>query len=142
MERASAFLHEEIIDIATDRIIFENKKRVALIPIPMKEKDERSRGWNQSLELCRAIENYNKIHGNSEIFVSDVLRKMKQTKHQRNLTRNERLANIKNSMKRVGNLPLDSLPIIIDDVTTTSATIFEARRALGEKDALAITLAH
>ncbi len=143
IKRLSEFLYEEIMEIAEDRLLFEGKSEIALIPIPMSNKTRRERGFNQTEELCSVV---SKI-SNGEIKVLNILEKIKDTAHQTKLSREERLQNMKNTMKaKIGNYKIGNyLFIIIDDVYTTGATISEARRALreaGVKRALAVSLAH
>ncbi len=146
LELVGKILYEDILAFAEDKMIFENKNRIALVPIPMTPESERKRGWNQSLELCKTVAKLDQ-----GILVLNILEKTKETGHQQLLSRSERLQNIKGSIglrqgyARRAQAEKDCLLVIIDDVTTTGATISEARQALlgiGLKEVLAVTLAH
>jgi ComF family protein len=142
LRTVAQILYEEIIEIASDRLLFEGKDKISLIPIPISDKSRRERGWNQTEELSRKIE---KMSG-GEIKVWNILEKCKETGHQTRLTREERLQNMQNSMRaKPVTVPKGALLILIDDVYTTGATVAEARRALaqiGAKSVLAMTIAH
>jgi len=141
LKLVAGFVYEEIIEIAQEKMLFEGKVEIILIPIPIGNEARKKRGFNQTEELCEVI---SKISG-GEIKVANILEKSRETLHQTSLRRSERLNNMKNSIRlKEGKMQKwkDSLIIIIDDVYTTGATVREARRALGMRDALAITIAH
>jgi ComF family protein len=145
LNRLAGILYEEIIAVAEERLEFEGKTNISLVPIPMSKQRLREKGFNQTELLCEEINKISRGH----ITVLNILEKIQNTIHQTSLHRKERLQNMKNAMKlKAGaQIPPDSLIIIIDDVYTTGATILEARRALSTKPGspstlLAITLAH
>ena len=149
LDRLASILYEEIIAVAEEHMEFEGKTNITLVPIPMSNQRLREKGFNQTEILCEKI---NKISV-GVISVLNILEKTKNTTHQTSLHRRERLQNMRGSIQLrqgyAGQVPPDSLLIIIDDVYTTGATITEARRALSTKHGspdlsrtLAITLAH
>lgn len=102
-----------------------NKDKFSLIPIPLHKKRYNWRGFNQAESIAKKLsENLN-----LEIKKDCLLRK-KQQKPQTRLKKKERIKNVSGSMIWQGP-PLDKEKIIlVDDVTTTGATLNEAARAL------------
>lgn len=68
------------------------------------------------------------------------LRRIKRTKDQTRLTRNERLANVRGAFRVVRDVKEKKL-LLLDDVTTTGATLEECRRVLGNAGASQISAA-
>lgn len=138
-------LYERILEELYDLKKFEDFDRPILIPIPLYSTRLKERGFNQSEILCKKIIFFdkNKYLG----FEKDTLIKRKETKHQALIkNRNERLRNLAGSfgVKNVEKIKDRNL-ILIDDVTTTGATLNEARKILkasGAKKIFAFTIAH
>jgi len=100
-----------------------------LVPVPMHAARRRERGHNQTELLCEAA----LLHlGNTFEYAPKVLVRTINTKTQQGLPRAERLKNIKNSMAvgPDGGSIAGRVCIVVDDVTTTGATLEEAKRAL------------
>lgn len=138
-------LHEHILEEFSDLESFENFKNPILIPIPLSKKRYKERGYNQAELLCKEILNQDK----ENIFELEtkVLLKNKETEHQARIkNRNERLKNLKNTFSVVNSEKIkDRNIILIDDVTTTGATLAEARKILkisGAKKVIAFAVAH
>ncbi len=136
-----------IFDVLTselaERALFDNFKQPLLIPIPTSDKRRRERGYNQTELLCEALKKLDT--GNSLEYSPNILKKVTHTESQ-TLTENkkERIRNIENTMK-AGEGVRGRNVVLIDDVTTTGATISDARRALresGAKKIICFTLAH
>ncbi len=134
-------IRQELLDLA----LFEKWNRPILMPIPISDKRRFERGWNQSELLCEQV----LTHDNEKTFryLPRQLVKLRHTESQtKTSSRNERLENIKNSMK-VLNAPAiaGECIVVLDDVTTTGATFAEARRALraaGARKILCVAGAH
>ena len=107
--------------------------------IPLSKKSKKNRGFNQ----CEYIAT--KISRDLSIQVLEVLIKSKETKEQKRLKRDERHENIKDAFKIKKGIDLKNYKIIlIDDVTTTGATLQEAYKLLKKfevKDIKLLTLA-
>ena len=107
--------------------------------IPLSKKSKKNRGFNQ----CEYIAE--KIGRDLSIEVLDVLIKQKETKEQKKLKRDERYENIKDAFKIKKGIEVKNYNIIlIDDVTTTGATLQEAYKLLKKnkiKDIKLLTLA-
>jgi len=107
------------------------KKEALIIPIPASRQRKRMRGYNQAELLAEKL--------SEKIFTplrSDILAKIRNTTSQTELAGRERLFNMKNSF---GVLKPDAIKnkkiILVDDITTTGATLSEAARVLKETGA-------
>ena len=141
-KRIAVYLYEEILDISSEITLFEGSLPI-LVPMPMSKKEKRNRGFNQCEELVREIK---KLGGeNIEVFYN-ILKKIRETKRQTKLNREERLENVKESMAVFDFSKIKNRPIIVlDDVYTTGASLLEARRALtsaGAKRVIGLFIAH
>ena len=100
----------------------------AIVPVPLHWTRKWSRGFNQSLILARAL---TKTTG---LPILPALRRVKRTKDQTRLTREERLANVRGAFRVIKDVAGKKL-LLLDDVTTTGATLEECRRVLAEAGA-------
>ncbi len=102
-----------------------NYKEYIITYIPLSKKSKKARGFNQCEYIAR------KIARDLCIEASEVLIKGRETKEQKTLKKDERYENIKDAFKLKDGVNLEECNIIlIDDVTTTGATINEAYRLL------------
>lgn len=102
-----------------------NYKEYIITYIPLSKKSKKARGFNQCEYIAR------KISRDLCIEASEVLIKGRETKEQKTLKKDERYENIKDAFKLKDGVNLEECNIIlIDDVTTTGATINEAYRLL------------
>lgn len=114
-----------------------------LVPIPMSRFKRWMRGYNQAAHIAATITKVTGAPTRTDILVR-VTKKKNQVKTR---DRGERLQNQKGAFKVLcTDLSLETKTIIlVDDVTTTGATLQEARKVLlvaGAKKVQAITLAH
>ncbi|MFA6146093.1 MAG: ComF family protein [Patescibacteria group bacterium] len=119
------------------------KNNFVLMPIPITRRKLAQRGYNQSLLLAKELSN------EFNWPIMEILTKIKDTKSQTNLNKEERENNVKNTFVINENFTKTEIKdkniILIDDVFTTGATLFEAARILrqsGAKEVWAIVLAH
>ncbi|OGI71007.1 hypothetical protein A3C60_02330 [Candidatus Nomurabacteria bacterium RIFCSPHIGHO2_02_FULL_37_45] len=142
-------LYGKILEELSDLSIMENFRNAILIPIPLSSKRYRERGYNQAELLC---ENLVKLDENVNFKLEkNILIKQIDTKHQAHiLNRSERLKNIVGSFtilytgKNIGLIKNKNI-ILIDDITTTGATLTEARKVFkqaGARKIIAFTVAH
>jgi len=110
---------------------------VCLVPIALSAKRERERGWSQSRMLARAILRAMTLPARYNPYA---LRRRNERSPQTTLcSRAQRLANMHNVFSVDRRADLDGVhAILIDDVTTTGATLADAQRALYEAGAAAV----
>lgn len=100
-----------------------------VVPIPLHVKRYRHRRFNQSAELARLLCR----HHDPNAFAPDILRRPKPGPTQAGLSRSQRQRNLAGAFavppdqrRRIAGRPL----LLIDDVMTTGATLYEAARTL------------
>jgi ComF family protein len=124
-EIAADFLLEELSDAS----MMQDFQNPIIIGIPMSRKNMNAKGFNHSEIIAQKITTYI----SSLEFIPHALSKTRHTEPQKNLPRAKRLSNLKHSMEvssRHAETIRGRCVIVIDDVTTTGATLAEARRAL------------
>lgn len=124
LRKMGSMLHEHLASI----------KNATVVPIPLSEKRLAERGYNQIEEALRA--------GGVEIDTTLLVR-VRETIPQTQLPRKRRLTNLsgafdvpEGSRSRLRDLHI----VLVDDVTTTGATLEEVRRTLSRLGARKITL--
>lgn len=118
---AGQFVSEELLAIASEEL-----GRPLLIPVPMHPARLRERGHNHTELLCEsALSHLDTAYE----YAPHALERIVHTKHQQGLERKKRLNNVKNSMKAAEAVK-GRVCVVLDDVTTTGATLAEAKRAL------------
>ncbi|MEK7185431.1 MAG: hypothetical protein AAB726_02310 [Patescibacteria group bacterium] len=123
-----------------------NPPEIILAPIPTSSARRKERGFNQCEVICEAV--MKNAPPASEIFSYEpyLLAKIKNTPHQADLTRKERLTNVAGSFA----IPhpekvCGKIIFIVDDVITTGRTIGEAEAMLmeaGAKSVYGFAIAH
>lgn len=134
------YLAGEIIANALCEVIEENNLKFDMVLyIPLSKKSMKKRGFNQCEILARKVcEKYN-------ISISKNLIKIRETKEQKLLSREERRENIINVFDIKNGKEIEKKNIIlIDDVITTGATVLECEKVLkkyGAKTVKILTVA-
>jgi ComF family protein len=104
------------------------EERAAIVPVPLAAKRERERGYNQSVELARAVSDVWGIP-----VWRDVLVRTRYTETQTRLTPGDRLRNVSGAF-RVASSAREMLAgahvVVVDDVVTTGATLNACAAAL------------
>jgi ComF family protein len=128
-EVLAEYLREEIASISSF-----SRKPVLLVPLPLHPNRLEERGFNQ-IEMVLDFLPREFKNGPVAAVAHDVLVRVRETLPQTHLSRAERLTNVKGAFA-LSNMDfvLGSHVILIDDVTTTGATLAEAARPLRNLD--------
>lgn len=139
------YMYDEIIGALGNELFISGGENIILVPVPLHKKRLRERGYNQSELLVREILKLDSAH----IFSSAplLLVRVKETKPQaKSEKRNMRIKNLRDAFHSPETLRARGrVVILIDDVTTTGATLVEAKRALRTlrpRKVLAFAVAH
>ena len=117
------YLREEIANMKTF-----STKPIVLIPVPLHASRERERGFNQIQKVLDALPKEFK-DGTMSRIESGTLIRTRPTTQQTRLSRRDRLTNVSGAFALAK--PTENAHIIlVDDVTTTGATIAEVARSL------------
>jgi competence protein ComFC len=110
-----------------------------LVPIPLHATRKRWRGFNQAEILCESMSKYLNWP------VADVLKRTKITRTQKNLKKEQRTKNIEKAFELRADTDIHGKNIIlVDDVTTTGATLLEGTKVLkrnGASKVICLTIA-
>jgi len=111
-----------------------------LIPVPLHIKRLRERGFNQSFLLIKEW-----VREEGIACDTGILRRVRQTRPHSELSRKERISNVRGAFKLTRPEKVkDRTVILVDDVYTTGATVNECARLIkeaGAKDVDILTLA-
>lgn len=129
------YLREEIANMR----LF-SAKAVVLMPVPLHVSRVRERGFNQIEKVLKQLP---PEFSNGEISRIDTtsLIRIRATPQQTRLSRTERLCNVADAFALATD-PGDAHIILIDDVTTTGATLAAAAQPLAGKPVTLLALAH
>ncbi len=112
-----------------------------IVPVPLHKKSEHKRGYNQAKLLAEKVA----IYFSKPLVLGNLIR-VKKTKAQMQLPREERLINLVGAFAILNPLEFKGkIILLIDDVSTTGATIEECAktaRSAGAKKILALVVAH
>ncbi len=127
---------EELADPLAERLILV-LARVhlhvdAILPVPLHSRRQAERGYNQAEILCRVVAA--KLDLPSE---TDLLKRVRNTKQQAQLSPAERERNVNGAFEADGNVGGKTF-LLVDDVTTTGATLSDCARALRDQGAAAV----
>ena len=145
-------MYDKIVEELSELSVMENFRDPILIPIPLSKKRYRERGYNQTELICKKLIKINNLRPGVDMQLeNNILIKPKETEHQARIhNRRERLENIIGSFaikntKENSELIKNRNIILIDDITTTGATLAEAKKTLkkeGVRKVIAFTVAH
>ncbi len=128
---AGEYFSEQLLSVAAEELGVP-----LLIPVPMHPHRRRMRGHNQTETLCTAALPF---VGNAVEYKPYLLRRVIDTPTQQGLPRAVRLNNVQQAMQAAHPEEIAGRScIVVDDVTTTGATLQEAKRALKAAGAQAV----
>ncbi|MEA2112977.1 MAG: phosphoribosyltransferase family protein [Patescibacteria group bacterium] len=138
-------IYDNLIEELSNLKLTANFDNPILVVIPLSRQRKRTRGYNQVDLIARAIEELDQ--NNFLEYRRNILKKVKDTPQQsRAKNKQERLKNLKNCFKVTNFETIRNRNIILlDDITTTGATLIEATQTLKSakpKQILCVTLAH
>jgi ComF family protein len=120
----------------TEDIVPDTK---TFVPIPLHWYRQNTRGFNQSVEVGKAIAEHL-----DKKFMPDLLLRVKKTRPQTELKRDERRSNLKGVFAMNSKYRIPDSVILFDDVFTTGSTLKEAAEVLkraGVKQVWGLTIA-
>jgi competence protein ComFC len=102
-----------------------------IISIPLHKSKERTRGFNQAHLIARELSKEIKVLENSQL-----LTRIKNTKSQSKLDKNDRILNVKDAFQIKDEKKVEGKTLLlIDDIATTGATMGECSKSLLEAGA-------
>lgn len=110
---------------------------IVLVPVPLHPKRLRKRGYNQAEEIARGIAETT----GWPLIDPNLVRRTRYTQTQTGFSMDERQKNIANAFETVDMPEKFETAVLIDDVFTTGATIFELHRAVIGRVALQTAIA-
>ncbi len=123
-----------------NKTILEDKNNSLLTPVPISSFKKRWRGYNQSEEIAKQLSISLKI----PVLINNLI-KIKKTQPQFNLSKDERMENVKNVFEIKNAQEIQGKRVfLVDDVFTTGATMEECSRVLknaGVKNVFGIAIA-
>ena len=129
------YLREEIANLKAF-----STKPIVLIPVPLHSSRQRERGFNQVEKVLQNLPHEFKDGTMSSIDSKSLIR-TRATPQQTRLSRSERLRNVAGAFA-LAKAPENAHIILIDDVTTTGATLSQAAKPLRELSFSLLALAH
>lgn len=134
-----------LAELVGEEKFFLGSGPIILVPIPLSKKRRAARGYNQAEEIARQMLKH--LPGGAFVLDTRLLRKKRETKAQADIkARSARLSNLGDCFEAASDRLSKSAPLVlVDDVTTTGATLLAARKALraaGFKNIRAVTAAH
>ena len=142
--RLAPAMAELLVEYLGEEGTFLPYGQVLLVPVPLARERRASRGYNQAELLARAIVRVGTVRARVD---TTLLSKVRHTTPQARIAkRSVRLNNLAGAFRAVPNASQEAcLVVLVDDVTTTGATLEAARAALlaaGYRHIVAITACH
>lgn len=134
---------DTIKEVICEHNLYHAPRTWILVPIPISKKRLHERGFNQALQIAKQIQK----HAGYKCVELLVRTKLQTKKQALTKSKKERLENMKGAFCAAQNAPLELKQcgiILIDDVTTTGATLREAKKVLqkaGYKKVIACAVA-
>lgn len=134
-------MYDELFEELGEHEVFENFTNPLIIPIPLSKKRMRERGFNQAELIAKEFSVCSQIDIDSHVLI-----KTKNTPPQTSLKKAARLKNLIGcfSIQNQDSIRERNI-ILIDDITTTGATLREAQKTLiesGARKVIGFVIAH
>lgn len=130
------YLATTIGPMMAHKIKQEGTEADIIIPVPLYKNKEKERGFNQAVLLSRQISGETNIPLNA-----DTLIRTKNTKVMYNLTRKERLENVRDAFRIINqDAIINKNIILVDDIFTTGSTVNSCSKELMENGAKSVTV--
>jgi len=123
----------ELAYLLSERLKISGLQTTLLMPIPLHPRRHKRRGYNQSIELAKALGNL------QDLTVNQDLVRIKNTASQAKLNRVQRLRNMQAAFVYQGPSLENKHILLIDDVLTTGATIEAASQAIKKAGAASVS---
>lgn len=123
-----------IVELLLNLIYEENIKCDVICYVPISKRSMKARGFNQ----CEIIAKH--LGRELGIPVSNCLVKVKDTKEQKSLSKEERSKNIKDAFAVRNDSIVNKKILLIDDVVTTGSTLLECEKVLKKYSVEKITV--
>ena len=135
-------LAEELLDFMREKRQFYPQAKFILLPVPVSDKRRKRRGYNQTELLADCIKKMlPNIH-----YCKQTLRRDSDRTSQTKKTKAERAKNVSGCFSLINTSHIkDNVIIILDDVTTTGATLDEIEKQISKyspKELLRLTISH
>lgn len=132
-------LAEPLADLMRARCARLLEDADCLVPVPLHPSRRRARGFNQALDLARWLHSDN-------LPVCQALRRVRATPTQTGLPAAQRHRNVRDAFTRSRRAPTlpGSIVVLVDDVSTTGATLeacAKVLREMGAREVRAVTAA-
>lgn len=127
---AAGYLHEQVLAAVAEEV-----GTPLLIPVPMHSTRRRARGLNHTELLCHSL--LPTLREEVE-YAPGALERLVDTPTQQGLSKAARIKNVQHSMRADSAIVRGRGCIVVDDVTTTGATLAEAARALRDAGARSV----
>lgn len=133
----SGLLADYLLDTLSELSLF-SVRTIVLVPMPLFSTRERARGYNQITLVLDHLRSTDP----TLVVRPELLKRIRDTPPQTRLSRSDRLKNVTHAFETLPNTSYKDLHIfLIDDVTTTGATLKEAARTLEKAGAKVTALA-
>jgi ComF family protein len=137
-------LADALSEFLGEEHMFLGSRKICIVPIPLSKKRMKKRGYNQAELLARKTVTL--INDTNVFLETNLLKKIKETSPQAEIkNRGKRLKNLGDCFAVVRASTREEVVVLVDDVTTTGATLTAARKALraaGFRKIYGLTVAH
>lgn len=135
----SRALYERLLEEVSDALIFSSGLEVILAPIPASEKRQRKYGFNAPDLICQRVA---KMDESGTLEFGKVLERTREAPRQVDIkNKKDRILNARDVFGVSDTESVRGRTVfVIDDVTTTGATLRDAKRALRESGAREVKL--